>query len=59
MCNVYSFSGFAKILLKHNIQFSIRDFLNDEKVDLLIQQVVNKTFRTMIPVRLFRSESPE
>ena len=43
MCNVYSFSGFAKILLKHNIQFSIRDFLNDEKVDLLIQQVVNKT----------------
>lgn len=43
MCNVYSFSGFAKILLKHQIQFSIRDFLDDRKVDLLIQQVVNKT----------------
>ena len=43
MCNVYSFSGFAKILIKNQIKFSFRDFLNDEKVDALIQTLINKT----------------
>ena len=42
MCNVYSFSGFAKVLMKNKIKFSFRDFLNDEAVDDLIQQLINK-----------------
>ena len=43
MCNVYSFSGFAKVLIKNKITFSFRDFLNDQKVDELIQTLVDKT----------------
>lgn len=43
MCNVYSFSGFAKVLIKNGITFSIRDFLDDKKVDELIQKLVDKT----------------
>lgn len=42
MGNVYSFLGFSKVLIENNIPFSIRDFLNDEKVDELIQQLVDK-----------------
>lgn len=41
MSNVYSFFGFAKILIKNNIIFSIRDFLDDKKVDELIQKLVD------------------
>ena len=44
MCNVYSFSGFAKILMKNKIEFSFRDFLSDQKVDVLIQALVDKTY---------------
>ena len=42
MYNVYSFSGFAKVLIKNKIKFSFRDFLNDAAVDDLIQQLINK-----------------
>ena len=43
MCNVYSFSGFAKILIKNRIKFSLRDFLDDNKVDNLIQQLIDNS----------------
>ena len=42
MSNVYSFSGFAKVLIENGILFSIRDFLDDKKVDELIQLVIDK-----------------
>lgn len=43
MCNVYSFSGFAKVLIKNGITFSIRDFLDPKKVDILIDKLIKKT----------------
>jgi hypothetical protein len=43
MCTVYSFSGFSRVLIKNGIRFSIRDFLDPEKVDKLIEQLIEKT----------------
>lgn len=43
MSTVYSFSGFAKVLIKNKIMFSIRDFLDPKKVDALIEQLIKKT----------------
>lgn len=43
MSTVYSFSGFAKVLIKNKIMFSIRDFLDPKKVDALIEQLIEKT----------------
>ena len=42
MSNVYSFSGFARVLIKHGVKFSIRDFLSDDKVDDLIAILIKK-----------------
>lgn len=43
MSTVYSFSGFARVLAKHKIVFSIRDFLDPKKVDALIEKLIEKT----------------
>lgn len=43
MSTVYSFSGFARVLIKNGIEFSIRDFLKPEKVDELIEKLIAKT----------------
>ena len=46
MSNVLSFFGFSKALIENGIVFSIRDFLDANKVDALIQKLVNKTCNT-------------
>ena len=43
MSTVYSFSGFARVLIKNGITFSIRDFLDPKKVDKLIEKLIKKT----------------
>ena len=43
MSTVYSFSGFARVLIKNKITFSIRDFLDPKKVDALIEKLIEKT----------------
>ena len=46
MSNVLSFFGFSKALIENGIVFSIRDFLDADKVDALIQKLVDKTCNT-------------
>lgn len=46
MSNVLSFFGFSKALIENEIVFSIRDFLDADKVDALIQKLVDKTCNT-------------
>lgn len=43
MSTVYSFLGFARVLAKNKIVFSIRDFLDPKKVDALIEKLIEKT----------------
>ena len=40
--NVYSILKFAEILIKNGIQFSWRDFLDNQRVDEYIQKLVDK-----------------
>ena len=46
MSNVLSFFGFSKALIENEIVFSLRDFLDVDKVDILIQKLVDKTCNT-------------
>ena len=41
MSNVLSFFGFSKELIENEIVFSLRDFLDVDKVDILIQILVD------------------
>lgn len=43
MSTVYSFSGFARVLIRNKIVFSIRDFLDPKKVDALIEKLIKRT----------------